>query len=211
MQTECELIFEPSLNQIGEYKSPMLTQIIKNIPKIHTRDLNLTTYPHTNGKIIVHGVLKDQRYIPVFDVTGEIKNPGIIHHLDVKLLIASDPLRIELAQATMHHVPMAECQTTLDTIEGLNGIEIKSGFSGKIRKLMGGKKGCTHLCHLITVMGQEIVHGWLTEKRKNNSPLPKDIETLNESNFLIDSCRMWTKNGPKMTNLIQAIEDKSNK
>jgi len=105
---------------------------------------------------------------------------------------------------------MEECHTTLDTVKGLECIEIKSGFSGKIRKLMGGKKGCTHLCHLITVMGQEIVHGWLTEKRKNDSPLPKDLDTLNESNFLIDSCRMWTKNGPKMTSLIKAIKNNSN-
>ncbi|MCF6249390.1 MAG: DUF2889 domain-containing protein [Desulfobacula sp.] len=188
----------------------MLTKLIKNISKIHTRDLTLTTYPHIDGKIIVHGVLKDQRYIPVFDITGEIKNPGIIHHMDVKLLIATNPLRIELAEAQMLQVPIKKCHTTLDTVKGLEKIQIKSGFSGKIRELMGGKKGCTHLCHLITVMGQEIVHGWLTEKRKDNAPLPKDIKTLNESNFLIDSCRMWTKDGPKMKNLIQAIKDNTN-
>ncbi len=64
----------------------MLTEIINKKLKIHSRDLTLATYPHTHGKIIVHGILKDQRYIPVFDVTGEIKNPGTIHHMDVKML-----------------------------------------------------------------------------------------------------------------------------
>ncbi len=184
----------------------MLNKIIENKPKIHTRDIRLATYPHTDSSVIVHGVLKDQRYIRVFDITGAVMEPGIIHHMDVKLLIKSDPLRIEDAQAEMIHVPMSECRTTLDTIEKLKGLEIKSGFSKNIRDIMGGKKGCTHLCQLIIVMGQEIVHGWLTQKRKDNSPVPKDLDSFSEKKFLIDSCRMWARQGAKIKSLEQAIK-----
>ncbi|MCK5165271.1 MAG: DUF2889 domain-containing protein, partial [Desulfobacula sp.] len=77
----------------------MLNKIIENKPKIHTRDIRLATYPHTDSRVIVHGVLKDQRYIRVFDVTGAVVEPGIIHHMDVKLLIKPEPLMIEDAQA----------------------------------------------------------------------------------------------------------------
>lgn len=185
-----------------------LDNIVKKQEKIHTRNIQLATYPHENNTIVVHGVLRDDRFIKVFDVTGDTKGPGIIHHMDVKLLIAPDPLRIELAGATMLKVPMPECKTTLDTIRQLEGMEIKSGFSGKLRNIMGGNKGCTHMCHLVTVMGQEIVHGWLTQKRKNHSPLPESIESLSESGFLIDSCRMWKKGGPKMALLAEAIKNR---
>jgi Protein of unknown function (DUF2889) len=184
----------------------MLDKLIENKSKIHTRDIQLATYPHTDSQVIVHGVLKDQRYIRVFDVTGFVKEPGIIHHIDVKLLVRSDPLRIVEAQAKMLHIPLTECRSTLDTIEKLKGIEIKSGFSASIRRIMGGKKGCTHLCQLIIVMGQEIVHGWLTEKLKNKSAIPKDLEHFSEKNFLIDSCRMWTRHGPKMKQVEKAIK-----
>jgi len=184
----------------------MLNKIIENKSKIHTRDIRLATYPHTDSSVIVHGVLKDRRYIRVFDVTGGVKEPGIIHHMDVKLLIKPDPLRIEDAQAQMIHTPMPECSTTLDTIEKLKGLEIKSGFSKNIRNIMGGKKGCTHLCQLIIAMGQEIVHGWLTQQRKDKSPVPKDLDSLSEKKFLIDSCRMWTRTGPKIESLKQAIK-----
>ena len=71
---------------------------------------------------------------------------------------------------------------------------------------MGGTKGCTHLCNLVLAMGQEIVHGRLTQKRKDYSPLPKDFENFDEKQFLMDSCRMWTKNGPKMKSLETAIQ-----
>jgi hypothetical protein len=184
----------------------MLNEIINNKTKIHTRDIQLSTYPHSDSQVIIHGILKDQRYIRVFDITGDVKQPGIIHHMDVKLMVSSNPLMIEDAQAKMLHVPMDECKKTLDAIEKLKGIKIQSGFSKNIRNIMGGNKGCTHLCQLIIVMAQEIVHGWMTQKRKDKSPVPKDIDSLDEKKFLIDSCRMWTKNGPKMKDLEKAIK-----
>jgi len=127
--------------------------------------------------------------------------------MDVKLLIKSDPLMIEDVQAQMIHIPMSECTTTLDTIEKLKGLKIKSGFSKNIRDIMGGTKGCTHLCQLIIVMGQEIVHGWLTQKGSSNPPVPKDLKNFSEKKFLIDSCRLWAREGAKMKHLEQAITD----
>jgi len=160
----------------------MLGEIVKNKAKIHTRDISLATYPHTDSSVIVHGVLKDKRYIKIFDINGDILEPGIVHHLDVKLLIKSDPLTIEDAQAQMIKVPMPECSDTLDTIEKLKGLEIRSGFSKTIRDIMGGKKGCAHLCQLIIVMSQEIVQGWLTHNRKEKIPVPKDLDSFAEKN-----------------------------
>ena len=184
----------------------MLNKIIETKSKIHTRDIQLATYPHTDSRVIVHGVLKDRRYTKVFDITGEVNEPGILHHLDVTLLIKPDPLMIEDAQAQMIHVPLPECTTTLDTVEKLKGLEIKAGFSKKIRDIMGGKKGCSHLCNLIIAMGQEIVQGWLAHDRRKKPPVPKDLDSLREKNFLIDSCRMWTLQGPKVKSLEKAIK-----
>lgn len=183
----------------------MLNKIIENKSKIHTRDIQLATYPHTDSRVIVHGILKDRRYIRVFDISGEIREPGIIHHIDVKMIISSDPLMIEDVQAQMIHVPMSECSSTLDTIEKLKGLEIKSGFSKNIHDIMGGKKGCTHLCQLIVIMGQEIVHGWLTQKGKDKLPAPKNLDNFSEKKFLIDSCRLWTRQGAKMKHLEQSL------
>ena len=183
----------------------MLKQFIQNKTAIHTRDINLATHPLTDSSIIVHGILKDQRKTIIFDVTGAPMEPGIIHHMEVILLIKSDPLRIDDAEADMIHVPMPECRTTLDTVEKLKGLETRSGFSKNIRRIMGGKAGCNHLSQLVLAMGQEIVHGWLTHKRKEYSPAPKDFDTFDEKRFLIDSCRMWSKNGPKMKNLEKAM------
>jgi len=190
----------------------VLNKIVKNKVKIHTRDIKLATYSHTKSRVIVHGILKDQRYIRIFDVTGDVLEPGIIHHMDVKIMIKSDPLIIENIQAEMLNVPMNQCRTTLNNVKNLKGLEIKSGFTRIVRSIIGGKTGCTHLCNLIITMAQEIIHGWLTQKRKKIYPVPKNIESLAEKEFLIDSCRMWTNKGPKIKNLERAIQaQKKNK
>jgi hypothetical protein len=181
----------------------MLKDILHHRSQIHTRSICLTTYPHTDSQVLVHGELKDQRYIRVFDVSGKTSPPGIVHHMSVTLLVDPDPLTIIQAEAEMIVVPMAECSATLDRIDPLIGIEIKSGFSSRIRKIMGGNRGCTHLCTLVVAMGQEIVHGWLTRKRSQKYPSPVSLEAMEEKGYLIDSCRMWKKGGPKMREMLQ--------
>lgn len=189
--------------------NPMLKKLINNKTKLHTRDIQLATYPHEDSTVIVHGVLKDLRHVNIFDITGKMLEPGVIHHMDVKLLIHSNPLTIEAAEAKMLHVPMDECHDTLDTIDQLIGVQIKSGFSKKIRTIMGGNRGCTHLCQLINTMSQEIVQGWLTHKSRKKFPAPKDMDSFKEKAYLIDSCRLWTKDGPKINQLKKKMGKKS--
>jgi hypothetical protein len=109
------------------------------------------------------------------------------------------------AFADMPVIPMEECRTTLDRVPLLTGLEIKPGFTRKVSEIMGGTRGCTHLATLTKAMAQEIVHGWLTEKRRNPAPLPDNLENIKEKGFLMDSCRMWKKDGPKIQALKQAV------
>ncbi|WP_022663988.1 DUF2889 domain-containing protein [Desulfospira joergensenii] len=188
----------------------MLKELIQNKEQIHTRQLSLSTYPHEDDMILVHGELKDRRHVPIFDILGRPKGPGVIHHITLTLAVAPAPLRIVDAEAEMITVPMEECRSCLDRVEELKGLEVKSGFSNRVREIMGNTKGCTHLCGLTTVMAQEIVHGWLTQKRKKEIALPSSMEELQGKNFLVDSCRIWKKDGIRMKQLTRAFQDKSN-
>ncbi len=187
----------------------MLADLIKNLSKIHTRDICMATYPHEKGQVIVAGELIDTRYVKIFDITGRVLEPGTIHHMRLFCLVASDPLRIVEAQADMTTIPMEECRTTLDRVPLLAGLEIKPGFTRQVGTIMGGTRGCTHLATLTKAMAQEIVHGWLTEKRREPTPLPDNIQDIKESGFLVNSCRMWKQDGPKIQALAQAIQQAS--
>ncbi len=184
----------------------MLADLIQNRSRIHTRDIRMTTFPHEDGQVIVAGELTDTRYVKIFDITGRVLEPGTIHHIRLFCRVAPDPLRIVEAEADMLTIPMEECRTTLDRVPLLEGLEIKPGFTRKVAEIMGSTRGCTHLCTLTKAMAQEIVHGWLTEKRREPILLPDNIEDMKESGFLVDSCRMWQKDGPKIQALAQAVK-----
>ena len=184
----------------------MLAELIKDLSRIHTRDIRMTTFPHENGHVIVAGELIDTRYVKIFDITGKALEPGTIHHIRLFCRLAPDPLRIVEAEADMPAIPMAECRTTLDRVPLLEELEIKPGFTRKVAEIMGGTRGCTHLCTLTKAMAQEMVHGWLTEKRREPMVLPDNIEDIKESGFLVDSCRMWKQDGPKIQALAQSIQ-----
>lgn len=174
--------------------------------KIHSRDIRLATYPYRENSIIVEGFLKDERYLPVFDITGDVKPAGVIHHFGIWLTVDSDPLMIRDAEAEMITLPMTECRALADSVAALAGLEIRSGFSRKVRDIMGGPDGCTHLCHLATVMIQEVVQGFFVRKRQTKPPLPSSVDTLDNKEMLIDSCRMWKPDGPKINALERAIK-----
>ena len=176
----------------------MLQDLIKKQPELHTRNIRLTTVPHDNDCVIVHGELRDERCVPIIDIFGANIDPGTIHHITATFLIAPDPLRIIKAEAGMPTVPLTDCPGTLDHISQLEGLKISAGFSKKIRKIIGGSDGCAHLCTLITTMGTEIIHGAMTWKRHQDrvsgqlSPLPRQSQ-----DFVVDSCRIWKKGGPQ--------------
>ena len=183
----------------------MLKDIIDQKKSIHNRNISLVTYPHNDSEIIVEGTLIDRRDKKIFNILGKVVEPGFVHHMVVRLLVKGNPLMIVKAEAEMHHVPMDDCRTTLVTLEKLIGIEVRSGFSNIIRKTIGGKNGCTHLTHLITVMGQEIVHGWLTHKRSDRKTVPERIDSFTGSEYILNSCKMWTKGGPRWKSLEKKI------
>ncbi|MCF8113185.1 MAG: DUF2889 domain-containing protein [Desulfotignum sp.] len=183
----------------------MLAELIKDLSRIHTRDIRMTTFPHENGQVIVVGELIDTRYVKIFDITGRVLEPGTIHHIRLFCRVAPDPLRILEAQADMPTIPMKECRTTLDRVPLLTGQEIKPGFTRKVTEIMGSTRGCTHLATLTKAMAQAMVHGWMAEKRRKPTPLPDNIEDIKERRFLVDSCRIWKKDGPKIQALARAI------
>ena len=187
-------------------KEQKLKDLIKEIEPVHVREITMSTYAHPRAGLLVHGCLKDVRRLPIVDILGRPKEPGVIHHMTATLAIASDPLRIVRAEAEMLTVPTEFCSQTLDRIENLAGLEVKTGFSRQVKKIVGGPEGCIHMCSLVTAMGTEIVHGWLTEKRSRSAKGLIDLEGIKENMFLIDSCRIWKKDGPRVREVLKAME-----
>ena len=107
----------------------------------------------------------------------------------------------------MIDVPRNECPETLDSVKKIIGMPIVSGYSEEVRKRLGGIKGCTHMTHLIVVMGPAALHGFWTHAARNPRPIPKTMEEVPGLRYLVNSCKLWAEDGPIMDMIRKSFED----
>jgi len=171
--------------------------------RIHQRVLDMSSYALDDEKIVVEGSLRDERFRPIYELSGQKREEGVIHHMVIRILVGGVPLRILDAEAEMPHVPLPLCVTTRESVKKIIGLKIKSGFGEKVHKLIGGVEGCAHLTHLLTVMVQEALHGYWTHKMRKPEPTPNSLEEIDGLSYLLNSCSLWQEGGP----IMQEIKD----
>lgn len=174
--------------------------------RIHQRVLDLSTYALEDGNVVVEGSLRDERFRPIYDLSGQKREEGVVHRMVIRLLVGGVPLRILDAEAEMPHVPLPLCVTTRESVKKIVGLKIKSGFGEKVHKLIGGVKGCAHLTHLLTVMVQEALHGYWTHKMRKPEPPPGSLEEIEGLSYLLNSCSLWREDGPIMQEIKDFLE-----
>ena len=171
--------------------------------KIHARHLDIATYEGGSDAIIVEGVLHDERLADSYRRSGETLPPGTIHHMIIRMEVRGPKLVIEDIEVEMPTVPRQECRETLDSLLPLKGLPIVSGFTNRVKDLVGGPKGCAHLVALVAAMAPAAVQGtWAVMTSKPRDPaavLPGAVERIK------DTCRIWRSDGP----LVKEIEKQS--
>ena len=187
-----------------------LRDLIQN-GAVHRRKIEIQTYPAQEDQIIVEGLLEDKQMVHGYRWDGQPRSPGIVHHICATLLVGDWPLTIMDAEAEMTSVPHDLCPTTLDTVNRLVGLQIVSGYSEKIRDLIGGTQSCAHLVHLLTVMGPAALHGYWTHLCRNPRPFPTSLEEVSNLNAVINTCRLWREDGPLVQNIKEALQKKRGK
>jgi hypothetical protein len=158
---------------------------------VHTREISMRTSDLGNHTILVEGSLIDYRYRAGHTEVSE--GPELVHHMVIQLKVKGPGMVIEQAEATMPHHPREECPEVLPWIRKLEGLEIAPGYSTKVKKTIGGVKGCAHLTSLVIAMGEAAVQGYWTayvaETRKSGLP----EQTIKK---FINTCHLWKEDGP---------------
>jgi hypothetical protein len=163
--------------------------------KLHTRNIKVTTYDYDGQKIIVEGFLKDDRFQESRVITGEKFPSGVIHHMAIRLLVNCSNLLIEDIDVDLLSVPREACRETIGCLAPIKGLTITKGFTAKVKKLIGGKKGCTHLEELILAMAPAAIQGYATYQSRKPVVFDPDYEKM-ILEFLVNSCRVWREDGP---------------
>jgi hypothetical protein len=162
--------------------------------KIHKRSIDITIYEGGADAVILEGVLRDERLLESYRPTGEVYPPGTLHHMLIRMRVRGPRLVIEDIEVEMPTIPHAACDETINSLEPVKGMAIVSGFTSKVRKLVGGVKGCNHLLTLLTAMAPAAVQGaWSAMVREPIDPevyMPAALERVK------NTCRVWREDGP---------------
>jgi hypothetical protein len=111
----------------------------------------------------------------------------------IRLKVKGPRMVIEQAEAAMPHHPREECLVVVPWISSLEGLTITQGFSMKVKKAVGGTKGCAHLTSLVTTMGPSAVQGYWAAYGVESARRSLQEETTRN---VINTCYLWREDGP---------------
>ena len=164
---------------------------------VHTREISMRTSDLGDQTILVEGSLIDHGYRPGEKETSE--ESELVHHMVIQLRVKGPEMVIEKAEAAMPHHPRKDCPEVLPSIRNLEGVKIAPGYTMKVKRIIGGVKGCAHLTSLVIAMGESAVQGyWAAYGPKGKMKIRK--QTIKK---FINTCHLWKEDGP----IIRQIRD----
>ena len=119
---------------------------------LHTRSIELRGYKRADGLYDIEGRLTDTKPYD-FKLAAGIRPAGAPVH-DMWLRITVDrQLKIVDAQAAMDAVPYeGDCNRIAPDYRKLIGLAIRPGYLQRVKELLGGVRGCTHVTELASML-----------------------------------------------------------
>jgi len=178
------------------------TSVMKKL--VHTREISMRTSDLGDHYILVEGNLIDHRYGAGRENASE--ESELVHHMVIQLKVKGPRMLIEKAEATMPHHPREECPEMLPWMRHLEGLEIAPGYSMKVKRAIGGIKGCAHLTSLVIAMGESAVQGYWAAygAEKDRTGIPE--QTIKK---FINTCHLWKEDGPIVKKLRESLESQN--
>lgn len=158
----------------------------------HSRDITLRGYERDDGLWDIEAHLIDTKsYSFPNQDRGEIGAGEPLHEMWVRLTIDID-LKVHHAEAVTDASPFNSCPSITPIFEKLIGMSIGPGWNRKIKEIMGGACGCTHLTELLGPMATT-AYQTLVRARKEYGASENQAS---EPPSYLNTCHMLSSDGP---------------
>ncbi len=157
---------------------------------VQHRDLDIKSYDLGDHFILVEGSLIDRRHRQRVGETLEM--PKLVHDMTIRLKIKGPEMHIEKADAVMHQHPHRGCTVVLPWIRKLEGMTVTSGFTMRVKEIIGDTNGCSHLSSLVMTMGPCAVQGYWAAYGTDVSDYQIQEEVIKK---MANTCYLWRSDG----------------
>ncbi len=116
---------------------------------LHTRQIECRGFLRQDGLWDIEGHMTDVKtYSFPSDERGEVKAGTPVHDMWIRVTV-DDGLVIRAIEAVTDSAPFRLCPSITPNFQRLVGLAIRPGFIPKVKHLLGGTEGCTHLVELM--------------------------------------------------------------
>lgn len=121
--------------------------------QLHTRQVECRGFRRNDGLWDIEGHMSDRKtYAFASDERGEVPAGTAYHDMWIRVTI-DDEMVIKAIEAVTDASPYRMCPSITPNFQRLVGLAIRPGFIGKLKQLLGGTEGCTHLVELMGPIG----------------------------------------------------------
>lgn len=157
--------------------------------KLHTRSIVLEGFRREDGLFDIEARLDDTKtYAFSNEDRGEIAPGEKLHGMLMRLTI-DEEMRVVACEANTEFGPYAICPAITPNFARLAGLRIGPGWNRKVKEVVGGVKGCTHLVELLGPMATVAFQTLVVIRRKkaaaSSGPPP-----------LLNTCHAYAADGP---------------
>ena len=156
--------------------------------QIHTRRIECRGYLREDGLWDVEAQIVDTKTYPFENGWRGTVEPGDpVHDMHVRLTL-DERLVIHDAEAVTVDSPFRICPEAALNLARIKGIRIKPGWLREVKKVYGGREGCTHILELLRPMATtafQTIFPYLERQRGESSWTE---EMVRASGPQVDSC-----------------------
>ena len=143
---------------------------------LHTRAIEIRGYKRADGLYDIEGHLVDTKPYD-FKLAAGVRRAGEPVH-DMWLRITVDrQLHIVDAQAAMDGMPyVGECDAIEPAYRKLVGLAIRPGYQQRLKELLGGVRGCTHITELAGMLATAAFQSMAGQRLQDPDRKPFQID-----------------------------------
>jgi hypothetical protein len=143
--------------------------------EIHHRVVDMRTYARDDGLYDVEARLVDRKPFPFKRPSQPEPIPAgmPLHDLWIRVTV-DEGSTVRAIEASSDVTPWGICKEAGAPLQGLVGERIARGWSSRVKELLRGASGCTHLMEMLVTLGTPALQGIRGLKRDQVNELNRD-------------------------------------
>ncbi|MBM3570910.1 MAG: DUF2889 domain-containing protein [Alphaproteobacteria bacterium] len=169
--------------------------------RMHTRRIEINGYLRADGMWDIEARLVDEKSYGFDNQWRGRVEPGMpVHDMWIRLTIDDDKV-VHAVETSTEAGPYPICPQVAPNFQALKGLKIGPGWNNRVKVLLGGAKGCTHLVALlgpVASIAYQTQSSTLMKRKGKADPWEATGQKASASRpkpWYIDSCLAYATDG----------------